>query len=131
MVIVWLGVVAVAVAVILPLYSLIGAINPSSSPSVPTVETIVIPESPSPSPVPTVIPLRIKILPTSVGYLNVRVQPSLTAGIIKQVKPGEIFKYTVSEKSPSTGSGSSSWYKIEYDIDSYGWVFGDYVEEMK
>ena len=119
LVIVWLGVVGVAVAVILPLYSLLGAINPSTPSPAPVVETNNILEFPSPTPVPAAIPTRIKILPTSVGYLNVRVEPSLTAGIIKQVRPDEIFEYTVSQ---------NNWYQIEYDIDSYGWVFGDFVE---
>ncbi len=121
LVIVWLGVVAVALAVILPLYSLIGNLNSANSP--PPPQTVV---SPSPTPTPTPTPKEqkqlLKIRPTGVGYLNVRTEASLTAGIIKQVSPGEIFEYR---------TAADGWYQIEYDVDSYGWVFGDYVEEIK
>ena len=121
LVIVWLGVVAVAVAVILPLYSLLGAINPPTPSPAPVVEMNIIPETVSPSPTPTVIPPRIKILPTGVGYLNVRVEPSLTAGILRQVKPGDIFEFE---------QNTDNWYQIKLDEQSSGWVFGDYVEEI-
>lgn len=122
LVIVWLGVVAVAVAVILPLYSLIGALNPSAPSPAPVVKVNVGPVTPSISPVPTAIPPRIKILPTSVGYLNVRTEPSLSAGILRQVKPGVIFEFE---------QKSDKWYQIKLDEQSSGWVFGDYVEEIK
>lgn len=122
LVIVWLGVVAVAVAVILPLYSLIGAINPSAPSPAPVVEVNVEPATPSISPIPTAIPPRIKILPTSVGYLNVRTEASLSAGILRQVKPGDIFEFE---------QKSDKWYQIRLDEQSLGWVFGDYVEEIK
>jgi type IV pilus assembly protein PilC len=122
LVIVWLGVVAVAMAVILPLYSLLGSLNSTGPSPAPAFAPAA---NPAPSPTPTAPPpaaFKLKILKTTTGYLNVRTAPSLTAGIIKQVSPGEIFTYTASEKD---------WYKIEYGTDSYGWVFGDYVEEIK
>ena len=134
LVIVWLGVVAVAVAVILPLYSLLGSLNTSGSTPPPVVNQV---EQPTPSPLPatptTTNPaaLKLKIKATSVGYLNVRIEPSLTAGIIKQVSPGETFEYLkVKDK----------WYEIVLcqmsDVNcpaagESGWVFGDYVEEIK
>lgn len=121
LVIVWLGVVAVAIAVILPLYSLIGAINPSAPSPAPVVKVNVEPVTPSISPVPTAIPPRIKILPTSVGYLNVRTEPSLTAGILRQVNPGDIFEFE---------QKSDKWYQIKLDGQTLGWVFRDYVEEI-
>lgn len=122
LVIVWSGVVAVAVAVILPLYSLIGAINPSAPSPAPVIEVNIEPVTPSISPVPTAIPPRIKILPTSVGYLNVRTEPSLTAGILRQVKPGDIFEFE---------QKSGKWYQIKLDGQILGWVFGDYAEEIQ
>lgn len=118
LVIVWLGVVAVAVAVILPLYSLIGNLNTSvsSSPPVPPAQQRVIPPSPTPLPAK-----RLKILDTKVGFLNVRQGPSLSAKIVQKVKPGETFAYLQKQEE---------WYQIQLE-DSTGWVFGDYVEEIK
>ncbi len=124
LVIVWLGVVAVAVAVILPLYSLIGNLNTSSSypqPSLSAEQTII---SPSPSPAGEPIqPKKLKILETGVGFLNVRQEPVLSAKIVQKVKPGEIFAYQDIQ---------DNWYEIILEASpSAGWVFGDYVEEIK
>ena len=127
LVIVWLGVVAVALAVILPLYSLLGNLNSSGSSPAPVVNQVKEPEksaTQSALPITTQIAtLKIKIKETGTGFLNVRSEPTITARIIKQVKPGEIFTFL--EKS------SSSWYKIEYENNSFGWVSGEYVEEIK
>ena len=111
LVIVWLGVVAVAVAVILPLYSLLGSLNSSGSTPAPIVVTI----EPSPSPTPQVN--TIKILETGIGYLNIRKEPSRTSEIVGRATPGETFTYTTLE---------NNWYKL-----NLGWVNGDYVEEIK
>lgn len=121
LVIVWLGVVAVALAVILPLYSLIGNLNTSSSssqPSSPAPQTVI---SPSPTPTPKEQKKSLKILETGVGYLNIRKEPSLTADIIGKAKQTETLEYLQKE---------GKWYQIQLE-DGTGWVFGDYVEEIK
>ncbi len=121
LVIVWLGVLAVALAVILPLYSLTGNLtNSSSKPksSLPATPQKVI--SPSPTPIPT---KRIKILDTGVGFLNIRQQPSLASTMIQQAKIGEVFEYQELK---------NNWYKIILKASpSAGWVSGEYVEEIK
>ncbi len=123
LVIVWLGVVAVALAVILPLYSLIGNLNTSGSApsSLPAQQTVI---SPSPPPAGEPIsPKRLKILDTGVGFLNIRQEPSLSAKVLKKAKPGETFEYQ---------DIKDNWYKIILTASpSAGWVFGDYVEEIK
>jgi type II secretory pathway component PulF len=125
LVIVWLGVVAVAVAVILPLYSLIGNLNSATTstplPVVKRIESRIATQSGTPSATSSAT-LKLKVKETGVGFLNVRTEPSLTSIIIKKVKPNDVFKYTNSEKG---------WYKIEYDVNSYGWVFGNYIDEIK
>ncbi len=109
--IVWLGVVGVAVAVILPLYGLIGNLNNvTSTPPVP-VETVVS----SPTPVPT--KTQLKITDTGIGYLNIRKLPLRTSEIVGRAVPGEVFTYSETQ---------DNWYKIEL-----GWVSGSYVEILK
>ncbi len=117
LVIVWLGVVAVALAVILPLYSLIGNLNNSTStPPPPAQQTIVLP---SPTPMPLL--KKLKILETGIGYLNIRKEPSLTAAIVGRGTPGQTLEYLKKE---------GQWYQVSL-TDGAGWVFGDYVEEAK
>ncbi len=121
LVIVWLGVVAVALAVILPLYSLIGNLNSGSSS--PPPQTVV---SPSPTPILTPAPKEqkkmLKILETGIGYLNIRKEPSLAADVVGKAKPGDTYEY----KEVKNG-----WYEIVISVPPTGWVFGDYVEEIK
>ena len=81
LVIVWLGVVGVALAVILPIYSLIGGINkptapPPSAPVVETVNTETVEQVPDEaSPVQdgdVAAEKKLEILKTETGFLNVR-----------------------------------------------------------
>ena len=139
LVIVWLGVVAVALAVILPLYSLLGNLNTSGSSPAPKVTQVEIATT-EPSATSPAIPveeksalatLKLKIKETEVGYLNVRDEPSLTAKILIQVKPEEIYEYQ---------NVNDNWYEIVLkpdtgkegiDVPYSGWVFGDYVEKIE
>ena len=139
LVIVWLGVVAVALAVILPLYSLLGNLNTSGSSPAPKVTQVEIATT-EPSATSPAIPveeksalaaLKLKSKETEVGYLNVRDEPSLTAKILIQVKPEEIYEYQ---------NVNDNWYEIVLkpdtgkegiDVPYSGWVFGDYVEKIE
>lgn len=141
LVIVWAGVVSVALAVILPIYSLIGGLNTESSvvPSPPSVDISTQPEKPVSQPnsgqiesiesggdfaaqnTQTQLILgKLKILPTELGYLNVREDPSLDEQIIAKVYPGEEYEYTDEEEG---------WYEIIFSEDGEaGWVYGRYVK---
>lgn len=121
LVIVWLGVVGVALAVILPLYSLIGGLNDGSSGSSSTSQTTI-------SKPVIVTPIIIKksqieILPTDVGYVNLRETPSLTGRILQQVQPEDVFEYK---------QFRDNWYEVNLTNSSLatssGWIFGDYAE---
>ena len=123
LVIVWLGVVAVAVAVILPLYSLLGSINQTGSSPAPVVNRAEVSASPSATPKSASKEQKksVKILETGIGYLNIRAEPSLTAQIVGKATPGETLEYMKKE---------GQWYQINL-TDGAGWVFGDYVDEIK
>lgn len=133
LVIVWLGVVFVALAVILPIYSLIGGLNNTKSspirpPSSAPVETI------SVSDVGNVEVLNLeeiedrrnslmlKISETGVGYLNVREEPATNSKIMERVNSGKEYEYINKE---------NNWYEIVLGEDRTGWVSGDYVEEIE
>ena len=64
--------------------------------------------------------LKIKNTPT--GWLNVRDSASLNGDIIAKVYPNEQYEYT-EEKN--------SWYYIIIPKNKSGWVFKDYVQEIK
>ncbi|MCK5080837.1 MAG: type II secretion system F family protein [Candidatus Moranbacteria bacterium] len=139
LVFVWVGVVAVALAVILPIYSLIGGLNepkeikaPSFSEESLIIETVIEDEE-------EIVeePLQeLEILSTETGFLNIRKEASLEGGIIGKVFPGEVFDYV---------RESDGWYEIILDESistdeivgeadneesekQLGWIYGKYVE---
>jgi len=140
LVIVWLGVVAVALAVILPIYSLVGDLNtdPSqrvkqkasqennlSNPDLATSKDTITPyteitppktkatEGTKVKPLPS-----LKILFTNLGYLNIRSEASLEGEIIGRAIPEEEYSYINEE---------NGWYEILLLDDESGWVFGQYI----
>ncbi|PJE77097.1 hypothetical protein COV05_00610 [Candidatus Uhrbacteria bacterium CG10_big_fil_rev_8_21_14_0_10_48_16] len=130
LVIVWLGVVAVALAVVLPIYSLIGGLNtdPSqqqeqrvsqdSSIFIQPNEEESVELLPQESLEEGISPAFLEILPTSFGFLNVRDASSLTGVIIGRVTSGAVYEYT---------SERDGWYEIILETTETGWVFGEYV----
>jgi len=144
LVIVWLGVVSVALAVILPIYSLIGGMNQATSqksaPPPPAIETtesdqsvidsdtidttdsvevVAATSAMSETSATSVVLPQLKIKDISLGYLNVRSQPTTAGDKIAEVQPGDIFDYTQTE---------AGWYQINLSAEQVGWVYGDYVE---
>lgn len=116
LVIVWLGVVSVALAVILPIYSLIGGLNEPAAPVsprppvAPPQEIKTITEAPS---------KLLEVLPSELGYVNVRDNPSRQGKIVAKVLPGEIHTYR-EEKD--------GWYEIVFQDGRSGWVSGKYAK---
>jgi hypothetical protein len=129
LIIIWLGVIGVALAVILPIYSLVGGLNQSSTPTppppVPSIELKINTEDIATIPdivteeIGAVVLDKLIVLPNSVGYLNVRSGPSANGELLLQIYPDEIYKY----KSEDVG-----WYEIVLPDDTTGWVSGGYVE---
>lgn len=150
---VWIGVVFVALAVILPIYSLIGGLgqgqNSSSSSKPNTKKEILLSDSsetatstPNSTATTTqeIITLfnklqketatttskneglpKLEILPTGIGYLNVRKTPSLGGILLTTIKPGEIYSYD---------DHQNSWYKIILPYNKEGWVHGKYIKQL-
>jgi hypothetical protein len=143
LVIVWIGVMAVALAVILPIYSLIGSLEtaPSSAQTVepePAEETLIElpieptetppvepPSEPTAEPTPTE-PTEAERTPvgtvtTTESDLSVRSEPSADTGeTIAVVGLGETF--------PSFGE-SNGWVEIQLPDGRTGWIFGQYVQK--
>jgi len=65
---------------------------------------------------------KLKILDTPTGWLNVRDTASLDGNIITKVYSNEQYEYT-EEKD--------GWYYITIPKNKSGWVFGEYVQELK
>ncbi|MDZ7611755.1 MAG: type II secretion system F family protein [Candidatus Moranbacteria bacterium] len=143
LVIVWLGVVAVALAVILPIYSLVGGLNESAgiNSSPPAAEEQIEKEAPEEQ-IEKEAPEKqasekaadeedenpkVKILETGLGFLNVRRETSLESEVITRVVPGEEYE-NIGQRN--------DWYQIIYEQgedeeDKTGWVFGEYVQMVQ
>ncbi len=139
LVLVWLGVVAVAFAVILPIYSLVGGLNGTPAEtstsntqavseealpvSTPEAQQVSAPEMPAVlSTSEVIVPKQIRILTTGVGYLNVREQASLQSRVIARVKPEEAFPFITFQEG---------WYEILVEDGVSGWVTEQYVEKIE
>lgn len=129
LVIVWLGVVSVALAVILPIYSLIGGLNKPktvSAPPIVTTETVIISEQlpeADPGEVATATEeKKIEILKTGLGFLNVRDAGNTKGKIIGKVLPGE--QYVVKNET-------GGWYEIILADGKTGWVINKYVKSVE
>ncbi|OGC57734.1 hypothetical protein A2976_02230 [candidate division WWE3 bacterium RIFCSPLOWO2_01_FULL_41_9] len=135
LVIVWFGVGTVALAVILPIYSLVGNLGDTPDTQPPAAKTRVVktadpsvevPESTESSATEDGVEVLltgddiVEILPTGVDYLNVRKEPSTGAEILTRVKPGERYKYL----EEITG-----WTRIELPENGSGWVSANYVRK--
>lgn len=147
LVIVWLGVVAVAMAVILPIYSLVGGLNqpvPSSSSSntvqisppkqiIPTISPTTTPAIFTTSTIQTItstLPTFTPVIPTSgslevspnnLGFLNIRSGPSAKASLVRKASIGEKFSYI---------SIQDGWYKIVLSPDQFGWLSAQYIKVL-
>lgn len=64
----------------------------------------------------------VQINDTPTGFLRVRLDASLAATEVAQLKPGDKVPY-LDEKS--------GWYKINYESDKEGWVSGKYAEKVE
>jgi type IV pilus assembly protein PilC len=112
LVIVWAGVVAVALAVILPIYSLIGGLNSNES------------TNSSPPPTPAVegvsysVNQQLEITETGFGPLTVLGEPEFITMVVGQVPVGNIYDYTAEQ---------NGWYQIIFEENKTGWVFGKFV----
>lgn len=151
LVIVASGVFIVALSVILPIYSLVGGLSngenimqpPPPPEKTETVEVstplptpisspeISSPESASSSPLeetsqPSIVS-KLEILPTELGYLRVRNQPSVNGDVIGRVNPGEIYEFT-EELTDSDATAGAGWYKILLTDGGEGFVSKRYVK---
>lgn len=63
----------------------------------------------------------VTVLPTQIGYLNVRSGPDTTYKQVARVLPGE--EYVLLEED-------GDWVKIVIDDELEGWVFGTFVEKL-
>lgn len=138
--IVWIAVVSVALAVILPIYSLVGDLNAGGTPATGSATEQTTKQSSTATTAPTADrsgattttqstttstttnqpDQRLEVMETPTGYLNVRSGPSTATEQIGRVNPGDVYSYIVTD---------NDWYQIELDPDTetYGWVYGDYV----
>ncbi len=157
LVIVWLGVVAVAMAVILPIYSLVGGLNQkpqASNPPTPTVTIVATPVIKVNSAVITIGTQGIVNNSSTPSSLQTLTQtstppaiPTLTSSIpttgfleVSQNKLGYLnIRATPSSKSELIRKASigekfnyieiqDGWYKIILSADQYGWVSSQYVQ---
>lgn len=144
LVVVWLGVVGVALAVILPIYTLVGQFETGGAtggapvnPYVEKVEESEVPEHikelfeenkddessvnsdsvSSQEKVQTFI-----IVSSPLSILNVRENPDSSSNLLTTIPDSGLYEYIQKE---------NNWYEIIVDENTTGWVFGDYVIEQQ
>lgn len=117
---IWLGVLGIAIAVILPIYSLVGGLRDGTTskqstnppPVVQEVEPISAIEQP-------VVPVPVLRILDKTDFVNVRDEPNIEGELLLVVYPGEEFEF-VDEQD--------GWYEIVLYESETAWVSGDYVE---
>ncbi len=82
----------------------------TSTPATTTPPVVVTPSGP-----------KIKINPNSMGFLNVRSEPSTAGKVIAKVHPGEVYVYSKFQYD---------WYQIILPKGQTGWVSGTYVTKQ-
>ena len=116
LIIVWLGVVLIAVAIMLPIYSLVGNLNDISSTdeqSISTNETALIVEN---------NPLkRIRVSAKTAGSISIVSLPDVESDVISKAKAGDEFE--VSDEN-------EKWYEIGLEDNNKGWISKSYTEEI-
>ena len=90
----------------------------TASSAVPTSTPPVVSTAPRASAVAGAATKSLKINSNSLGYLNVRSEPTSSGKVVTQVHPGE--QYTYSDKK-------YGWYQIMIKGNQTGWVSGQYV----
>ncbi len=127
LIIVWLGVVGVALAIILPIYSLVGGLTTTNT----TEGAVPIEEVDEPSFIDNIIftvtrPFTVKkshveIISEEIGYVNVRLTASSEGKLIGTISNGDRVPFLKEE---------NGWYFVQFE-DLSGWVNGDYVQIVK
>jgi len=140
LIVVWIGVAGVALAVIMPIYGLIGGLNDArNNPAASGQVDAVVSPTPSPTPTPTVEAIaaddiqRVRVLSTVEGVLNVRELPSTTAPVTTTVSAGETYAFDDTEEE----DGVVIWYHVVVasgvegaDVDEEGWIAAEFVEVL-
>lgn len=137
LVIIWGGVMGVALGVIVPIYSLLSGVNrsPAQQPAEQATseadiiyeadrgddidQNVVVPEEREEEVVEEETQ-RLRIV-EGIEFLNIRTQPSSDAPSIGEAYPGETYTYD---------AVVDEWHSIQLQNAVTGWVFSEYVEEL-
>lgn len=153
LIIIWLGVVGVALSVILPIYSLVGELNNSTEPNTSPVskaqtkpidnpeKIFTLPEEIAPETIPAVDTILVPIAEEEIAQeVEIPIFPKLkvnspVAGYLNvHQKPslsGGIIKKVEHGDEFEYIDEQNGWYQIKLDVDVFGWVYGKYVELIK
>ncbi|MBU0614013.1 type II secretion system F family protein [Patescibacteria group bacterium] len=126
LIVVWLGVVGVALAIILPIYSLVGGLSTTGTTQgaesiqeeEPTLIESIIYSVTRPF---TVEKANIVINSSEVGYVNIRLNPSIDSALLGTINNGEKVPFIKKQ---------AGWYFVQYN-DLTGWVSEEYATEVK
>jgi type IV pilus assembly protein PilC len=131
LVIVWLGVVFVSLAVISPIYNLVGGLNNqvgtvNTSSNRDIVRSAVILKDTTSTTTKEIQDIvkkmpKIKVI-EDISFLNIRLGDSFNYNIIDKANPGQIYEYV---------QKIDNWYEVILDDGKTGWVYGEYVNILK
>lgn len=130
LIIVWLGVVFIAVAIMLPIYSLVGNFNNVGEQSSETVSASAEPTTGAVGPASEVgefaaetepQQLKVKVKDGLTGSVSVVAQPDTESDLVTKVASGEEFTVITTE---------GNWYQIELADGTTGYLSNSYVNEQ-
>ncbi len=133
LIIVWLGVAGVALAVIMPIYGLIGNLNQARTAPRPSATPIVATATPVATPTPLIVaPTSLRVVGDG-GRVNVRSAPDLAAAVVTTVKDSETYNF---DDSRENNDGDIEWYHIvisenldaQDEEDITGWIYAEFAE---
>ena len=124
LVIVWIGVVLVALAVILPLYSLLGNLNAGPQ----NIETPPAPTQPIEVSNEPIVPQIQELEPEDTQTVVVSSEATPTLNVRDNPADGEVIGTVIPGQELSWRSEVGGWFLIELPDGSEGWVSGDFVE---
>lgn len=152
LVVVWGGVISIAFAVILPIYGMLGGINPGTSDdaAAPVEETTeegaldpeleaklqaleekkVLEEGEEEGSIENIGE---EVVPMIIEQDKVEITETSTGFLNVRTAPslvGDILVRVAPEEKFVYREVSNNWYEIEYSEGNFGWVIGDYVKEL-
>lgn len=120
-IVVWVGVLFLALSIIGPIYDLVGGVSTTTGINNPNKSSK---NSGTPTPIPTIVAeeserKQLTVKSNSLGFIFIREKPGSDEQAITQAVSGEVYEYIQERKG---------WYEVIISGTEVGWIDGEYIE---